>query len=781
MEHTNIIIITRKLSFILIFFSFFYACFELQTSMSGPGLACDPSNGVTRSLPFCRTNLPIQVRVRDLIGRLTLQEKITHLVNNAAPVERLGIRRYEWWNEALHGVSNVGPGTRFGGAFPGATSFPQVITSAAAFNSSLWEAIGRVVSDEARAMYNGGAAGLTFWSPNVNVLRDPRWGRSQETPGEDPHVVAQYAVSYVKGLQGGDNPNNHLKLAACCKHYTAYDLDDWKGIDRYHFNARVSAQDLEDTYNVPFKACVEEGKVASVMCSYNQVNGKPTCADPNLLRGVIRGQWHLNGYIVSDCDSVGVMFEQQHFTETPEDTVAATIKAGLDLDCGPYLAIYTEKAVRTGKLSEGDVNNALSNTLTVQMRLGLFDGAQQPYGYLGPKDVCSPAHQQLALQAAREGIVLLKNTGRSLPLSPQRHRTVAVIGPNSDVTVTMIGNYAGVACGYTTPLHGIGRYAKTVHQPGCSGVACTTNQNFGFAEIAARHSDATVLVMGLDQSIEREAKDRVSLLLPGLQQELVARVARASRGPTILVLMSGGPVDVTFARDDPKISAILWAGYPGQAGGAAIADILFGTVNPGGRLPMTWYPENYVQKVAMTNMEMRAGGGYPGRTYRFYKGPVVFPFGAGMSYTNFKQSLAQAPTTLSVPLLATSANMTTKLNDEVKVAHTNCDSLNLELHVDVKNTGEMDGTHTVMLFSAPPRLAKNTAHPERQLVAFEKVHVMAGAKKRVRLNVNACKHLSVVDEFGVRRIPMGEHSIHIGNDLKHSVSLQTSNLEQIKV
>ncbi|KAJ1380613.1 Glycoside hydrolase, family 3, N-terminal, partial [Sesbania bispinosa] len=270
-------------------------CHTLKTVGEGRvPFACDPKNGLTRGFKFCRTNVPIHVRVQDLIGRLTLAEKIRLVVNNAIEVPRLGIQGYEWWSEALHGVSNVGPGTKFGGAFPAATSFPQVITTAASFNQSLWLEIGRVVSDEARAMYNGGAAGLTYWSPNVNIFRDPRWGRGQETPGEDPTLAGKYAASYVQGLQG-DGAGNRLKVAACCKHYTAYDLDNWNGVDRFHFNARVSKQDLADTYDVPFKACVLEGKVASVMCSYNQVNGKPTCADPELLRNTIRGQWRLNG------------------------------------------------------------------------------------------------------------------------------------------------------------------------------------------------------------------------------------------------------------------------------------------------------------------------------------------------------------------------------------------------------------------------------------------------------------------------------------------------------
>ncbi|KAK4283417.1 hypothetical protein QN277_000367 [Acacia crassicarpa] len=736
--------------------------------------ACDPKNAITRGFKFCRVNVATHARVQDLIGRLTLQEKIRLLVNNAIAIPRLGIQGYEWWSEALHGVSNVGPGTKFGGAFPAATSFPQVISTAASFNQSLWNQIGRVVSDEARAMYNGGMAGLTYWSPNVNIFRDPRWGRGQETPGEDPVLAGKYAASYVHGLQG-DGAGNRLKVAACCKHYTAYDLDNWNRIDRFHFNAMVSKQDLEETYNVPFKACVLDGKVASVMCSYNQVNGKPTCADPDLLRHTIRGQWRLNGYIVSDCDSVQVLHERQHYTKTPEEAVANSIRAGLDLDCGPYLAVYTEGAIRNKLLSEDDVNRALANLITVQMRLGMYDGdpSAHPYGRLGPKDVCTPAHQDLALQAARQSIVLLQNNGNALPLSPTRHRTVAVIGPNSDVTVTMIGNYAGVACGYTTPLQGITRYVRTIHQAGCVDVSCGGNQLFGAAEDAARQADATVLVMGLDQSIEAEARDRDGLFLPGLQQELVSRVALASNGPVVLVLMCGGPADVSFAKNDPKISAILWVGYPGQAGGAALAEVLFGTTNPGGRLPMTWYPHEYVTKVPMTTMDMRPNPatGYPGRTYRFYKGPVVFPFGYGLSYTRFTHTLAQAPKEVSLTRLQALTNSTIT-NQAMRLSHVDCNKApELGFHIDVKNEGPMDGAHTLLVYSKPP---SGKWSETKRLVGFHRVHVPSGSKERVKIGVHACDHLSVVDMFGIRRIPFGEHELHIG-DVKHSLSVQQLN------
>ncbi|GMY17028.1 probable beta-D-xylosidase 2 [Fagus crenata] len=759
------------------FFVIFFLGVVLYTIEARESFACDPKNATTKDLLFCRVSLKVEDRVNDLIGRLTLQEKVSLLVDNAGAVPRLGIKGYEWWSEALHGVSNTGPGTKFGGEFPGATSFPQVITTAASFNASLWEAIGQVVSDEARAMYNGGVAGLTYWSPNVNIFRDPRWGRGQETPGEDPVLVGKYAASYVRGLQGNDG--NRLKVAACCKHFTAYDLDNWNGVDRYHFNAKVSRQDIVDTFDVPFKMCVKEGKVASVMCSYNQVNGVPTCADPNLLKKTVRGVWRLDGYIVSDCDSVGVYYDQQHYTSTPEEAAADAIKAGLDLDCGPFLAVHTEDAVKRGLLNEKDVNNALVNTLKVQMRLGMFDGepSQQPFGNLGPKDVCTPAHQELALESARQGIVLLKNHGPSLPLSTRRYHTVAVIGPNSNVTNTMIGNYAGVACGYTTPLQGIGKYAKTIHQQGCDDVACTTDKLFGEAVNAASQADATVLVIGLDQSIEAEFKDRAGLLLPGRQQDLVSKVAAASKGPTILVLMSGGPIDLAFAKNDPRIGAILWAGYPGQAGGAAIADILFGAYNPGGRLPMTWYPQDYLTNLPMTTMAMRSSKSYPGRTYRFYKGPVVYKFGYGISYTKFVHTIASAPTVVSIPLDGRHARGNTTISGKaIRVTHTKCNRLSLGLQVNVKNIGSKDGSHSLLVFSTPP--AGHWA-PHKQLVAFEKVHVPARAQHRVLINIHVCKYLSVVDRSGIRRIPMGEHSLHIGNT-KHSVSLQAAKLGVIK-
>jgi len=622
-----------------------------------PVFPCDSRIPNAANYPFCRTGLPIKDRVNDLIGRLTLKEKVQRLASKSGGVPRLGIPEYEWWSEALHGVSNVGPGTHFdAGKVPAATSFPQVILTAASFNTSLWEAIGQAVSTEARAMYNVGLAGLTYWSPNVNIFRDPRWGRGQETPGEDPLLVSKYATNYVRGLQSayGRNPNR-LKVAACCKHYTAYDLDNWNGVDRFHFDAKVTQQDLDDTYNPPFKSCVIDGHVASVMCSYNKVNGVPTCADPKLLNGVIRGEWGFNGYIASDCDSADVLYNTQHWTSTPERAVADVMKAGLDINCGTFLGDHAEAAVKVGKLKESLIDRALLHSFTVQMRLGLFDGnpAMQYYGNLGPRDICSNQHQQLALEAARQGIVLLKNNNRALPLSATRIRSLAVIGPNADVTNTMIGNYAGIPCRYTTPLHGLGKYTATIYKPGCENVACNRNPMLIHAAAqAASRADATVIIVGADQSIEAEALDRVNLLLPGEQAQMISETAAYSRGPVILVVMSGGPMDISFARYNRKISSILWVGYPGEAGGDALAEIIFGYHNPGGRLPVTWYPQDFVAKAPMTNMNMRPdrATGYPGRTYRFYTGKSVYPFGFGLSYTTFSHSLVHAPELVSLSL-----------------------------------------------------------------------------------------------------------------------------------
>ncbi|KAL5703808.1 xylan 1,4-beta-xylosidase [Ranunculus cassubicifolius] len=759
-----------------VFFLFFVQIFMIQLQngvvlSQTPVFACDVSkNGNLSSFGFCDSSLDIPARVSDLVKRLTLQEKITFLVDKAGAVSRLGIPSYEWWSEALHGVSYVGPGTHFSSVVPGATSFPQPILTGASFNTSLFVAIGKVVSTEARAMYNVGLAGLTFWSPNINIFRDPRWGRGQETPGEDPLLTSKYGSGYVQGLQQTESGDpNRLKVAACCKHYTAYDVDNWKGIDRYRFNALVTKQDMDDTFQPPFKSCVIDGNVASVMCSYNQVNGKPTCADPDLLSGVIRGDWKLNGYIVTDCDSIDVLYNSQHYTKTPEQAAAVSIIAGVDLDCGNFLAQHTLGAVTGGILKESEIDRAVSNNFATLMRLGFFDGdpTKQPYGKLGPKDVCTPANQELAREAARQGIVLLKNTPGSLPLSPTAIKSLAVIGPNANVTKTMIGNYEGVPCKYTTPLQGLTAVVPTLFSPGCANVACATANVADATKIAAQ-ADATVLIVGIDLSIEAESRDRIDLLLPGQQQLLITQVANAAKGPVILIIMSGGGFDITFAKNNNKITSILWVGYPGEAGGAAIADVVFGYFNPSGRLPMTWYPQAYAETVNMTNMNMRPDPktGYPGRTYRFYTGPTIYTFGDGLSYSSFKHKLVKAPHIVSVPLEEGHECYAEKCKS-VQLFKNHCGKLVFDIHLRVKNSGRMAGSHTVFLFSTPPSVHNS---PKKHLLGFEKVHLKSQGEELVKFQVDICKDLSMVDELGTRKVGIGLHVLHVG-DVKHSLNV----------
>nr|GEZ31549.1 beta-xylosidase/alpha-L-arabinofuranosidase 2-like [Tanacetum cinerariifolium] len=568
----------------------------------------------------------VTTRVKDLVNRLTLEEKIGYLGNNASSIQRLGIPGYNWWSEALHGVSNVGPATYFSNVVPAATSFPQVILTAASFNEALFKAIGKVVSTEARAMYHVGLAGLTYWSPNVNIFRDPRCGRGPETPGEDP----------------------------------------------------VTKQDMEGTFQPPFKSCVLDGNAASVMCSYNKVNGKPTCGDSDLLKGVIRGEWKLNGYISSDCDSLDIMFNAQHWAKTPAEVAVGALNAGLDLNCGNYLKFNNLGAIQSGLVKELMVDKAVSNNFATLMRLGFFEGdpKKQMYGNLGPNDVCTSAHQELAREAARQGIVLLKNSNHDWQLSRFER--------------------SGIPCKYTTPLQGLSASVETVYQAGCRNTKCWTAQINGAKKVAAA-ANAVVLVM---------------------------EVASASKGPVILVIMSGGGMDITFAKDNPKIGSILWVGLPGEAGG---------------RLPMTWYPQSFAETVNMTNMNMRQA----------------------------HQWVVKAPTVVRIFKHKDHVDHSSECHT-IKLGDINCKNSRFHVVVGLKNVGRMEGSCSV-LFSYPPQGIHNV--PQKQLLDFEKVLLAPQEVSFVRFKVDSCKHLSVVDENGNRMVALWRHVLQVG-DAKHSLYLK---------
>nr|GLL48062.1 probable beta-D-xylosidase 7 [Ipomoea trifida] len=742
---------------------FWVALLLISAHSAPPPFSCDPSDPQTKTFGFCKPDLSIRLRVRDLVSRLTLDEKISQLVNSAAAIPRLGIPAYNWWSEALHGVANAGQGISLSGPISGATSFPQVI------------------GKEARAVYNGGqASGLTFWAPNINIFRDPRWGRGQETPGEDPTTTGKYAVAFVRGVQGdsfqGGRIGNHLQASACCKHFTAYDLENWNGFRRYGFNAIVTKQDMSDTFQPPFQDCVQKARASGIMCAYNSVNGIPSCADQNLLTNVARRQWGFHGYITSDCDAVSNVFQDHKYTKTPEDTVAAVLNAGMDVNCGQYLATYTKSAVEKKKVSEDQIDRALHNLFGIRMRLGLFSGDPKnlSYGGIGPDQVCSQDHQNVALEAARKGIVLLKNSAKLLPLSKTKTASLAVIGPNANSANVLQGNYYGPGCKSVEILKALQGYAKYASfHPGCNAVNCTSAA-IGEAVELAKKADQVVLVMGLDQTQEREDVDRVDLLLPGQQESLITSVAEAAKKPVILVLLSGGPVDVSFAKSNPKIGSILWAGYPGEAGGLALAQVIFGDYNPGGKLPVTWYPKDYI-KIPMTDMRMRAdqSTGYPGRTYRFYTGPKVFEFGYGLSYTKYSYEFTSVTsTTINMNQLATVKRAegldSVHYISVEEIGEETCENAKFSAIVGVQNSEEMDGTHPVLLFIKPAK--GREGNPLKQLVGFQSVNLKAGERTEVQFEISPCHHLSSANKDGLMMIEEGSSLLVVGNT-EHAIDI----------
>ncbi|KAK2999380.1 hypothetical protein RJ639_023945 [Escallonia herrerae] len=745
----------------------------IHTESTQPPFSCDLSDPSTKSYPFCRTSLPISQRARDLVSRLTLDEKVAQLVNTAPAIPRLGVPAYEWWSEALHGVADAGYGIQFNGRINGATSFPQVILTAATFDAHLWYRIGQAIGTEARAVYNEGQAkGMTFWAPNINVFRDPRWGRGQETPGEDPLVTGKYAISYVRGVQGdsfegGKLKDGHLQASACCKHFTAYDLDRWQGVDRYGFDAQVSKQDLADTYQPPFQSCIQQGQASGIMCAYNRVNGVPNCADYNLLSNIARGKWGFQGYITSDCDAVSIIHDNQGYAKSPEDAVADVLKAGMDVNCGSYLKNYTKSAVQQRKLPESSVDRALQNLFSVRMRLGLFSGNPNKmlYGDIGPSQVCTKEHQNLALEAARNGIVLLKNSARLLPLSKTKTTSVAIIGPNGNNAHTFVGNYAGPPCKSVTLFQATQQYVKnTMYHQGCNAINCTS-VSIPEAVGIAKAADHVILIVGLDQSQEREDHDRKDLVLPGKQQSLIASVAKAAKKPVIMVLLCGGPVDISFAKYDPKIGSILWAGYPGEAGGIALAEIIFGDHNPGGKLPMTWYPKDFI-KVPMTDMRMRPepSSGYPGRTYRFYTGRKVYQFGYGLSYTRYVYefvSVTRNKLHLGKSMAAGSSESLQYMSVS-ELGTEFCERATISATVGVNNLGKMAGKHPVLLFVKQAKLTNG--NPIKQLVGFHSVTLKAGERAEVEFALNPCDHLSRANEDGLMVIEGGSHHLVVGDE-----------------
>jgi Beta-glucosidase-related glycosidases len=675
-------------------------------------------------------------RAEALVTQMTLEEKVLQTLHATPAIERLGIKAYNWWNEALHGVARAGV----------ATIFPQAIGLAATFDENFIEEIADAISTEGRAKFNMQQKyhdtdiykGLTFWAPNVNIFRDPRWGRGHETFGEDPYLSARLGTRFVEGIQGHDE--NYLKAAACAKHFAVHSGPE---DIRHEFDAISSTQDLYETYLPAFKACVQEGNVEAVMGAYNRTNGEPCCGSKTLLQDILRDAWGFEGHVVSDCWAIKDFHEHHHVTNTPVESVSMAMNNGCDLNCG-NLFYYLEEAVKKGMVEESRLDEAVVNLFTTRMKLGVFDKEEDvhynniPYSIVDSKEM-----RQLNKEAAKKSLVLMKNENNILPLKKENIKTLGVIGPNANNRRALVGNYEGTSSHYITILDGLQDYlgedTRIMYSEGChlhkkqiSGLGL---QNDRISEVkgVCAESDIIIACMGLDSGLEGEegdqgnqyaSGDKADLQLPGLQEE-VLKVIHESGKPAILILLSGSALAVNFA--DENISAVIQGFYPGSQTGSAIAELLFGEVNPEGKLPVTFY-RTTDELPEFTDYTMK------GRTYRYMETEALYPFGYGLSYTDYQYS-------------------------DLKLEQARVTKEGVTLHVNVTNGGELAGVETVQVY-----VKFNGEHiqkPNAQLKGIIKVPLKAKEEKKVEFNLPV-EAFGLYDEQGVYRVLKGDYTVFVG-------------------
>ncbi|WP_295673229.1 glycoside hydrolase family 3 N-terminal domain-containing protein [uncultured Mucilaginibacter sp.] len=645
---------------------------------------------------------PIDSRVKDLVSRLTLEEKVSLLGYQSKAVPRLGIPAYNWWNEALHGVARAGE----------ATIFPQAIGMAATFNDDLLKQESTVISTEARAKYNLAVAkdkriqymGLTFWTPNINIFRDPRWGRGQETYGEDPFLTATMGSAFVKGMQG-DDPR-YLKASATAKHFAVHSGPE---ATRDKFDAVVDEKDLRETYLYAFHTLVTNG-VESVMSAYNRVNGMPNSINKMLLTDILRKEWGFKGHVVTDCGALNDVYETHKTLPGPVETAAAAIKAGIDLDCSSVLQEDAINAVKKGLLTEKEIDGALSRILRTEFKLGFYDDpALNPYHAYGADSVHNDAHVALARKAAQQSMVLLKNDNNTLPLNKNTLGSMMVIGPNAGSIDPMVGNYHGTSSKVVNFVEGItktlGPGTRVEYDLGCD---YKDTVHFG-GTWAAGNAEATIAVIGLSPVLEGEAGDaflsesggdKKSLSLPASEIKFMKELRKScEHKPIIAVITAGSDVDIDAIA--PYADAVIMAWYPGEQGGNALADLVFGDVSPSGHLPLTFYK-------ALSNVPDYSDYNMKGRTYRYYNGPVQYPFGFGLSYTTFAYEAKNG------------VKEKYKLKDTISAV------------IQVKNTGAMDGDEVVQAYIEYPQIDRM---PVKELKSFKRVSVTKGGTQTVSIKI----------------------------------------------
>lgn len=655
-------------------------------------------------------------KAEQLVSQMTIEEKASQLKFDAEAIPRLNIPAYNWWNEALHGVARAGT----------ATVFPQAIGLAAAFDTDMMEKIGDAIAVEGRAKYNENQKhgdrdiykGLTFWAPNVNIFRDPRWGRGHETYGEDPYLTSRLAVRFIKGMQGN---GEFLKTAACAKHFAVHSGPEEK---RHYFNAVASRKDMEETYLPAFEACVKEANVEAVMGAYNRTNGEPCCASEELMKHYLRGKWGFQGHYVSDCWAIRDFHENHKVTSRPEESVKMALEAGCDLNCGcTYEKILN--AYKEGLIDEKYITDSCVRLFTTRFLLGMFEHTKLdeiPY-----TEVESKEHINLAVQAAAESIVLLKNNG-ILPLDKKKVHTIGVIGPNADSRKALIGNYHGTSSEYITVLEGIRREAgedvRILYSEGCHLWKDTVEHlaapeqpdRLAEALTVAEYSDVVLLVVGLDETLEGEegdtgnsdaSGDKRDLSFPLPQKKLMDAVLECEK-PVIVLNMTGSAMDLRKA--DEKSAAVLQVWYPGARGGKAVADVLFGKISPSGKLPVTFYKDT-ADLPDFEDYSMKD------RTYRFYTGEVLYPFGYGLTYGDCKTE-----------------KVSVRMEKEEEVIFT------AEI-TNYKNTPTDDVFQVYVKDMDTPFAVLNPS-----LAAFKRVHLEAGETKVVELQIRNQTFTSVNEE-----------------------------------
>ena len=704
------------------------------------------------STSLCDTSLTIQARATSLVASMTLAEKIANVGSTAQGVRRLGLPSYEWWNEALHGLA-FSKGVLFqktSTEFNSSTSFPMPITLGAAFDDSLVHNIATQISTEARAFNNFGLAGLDFWTPNINPFRDPRWGRGQETPGEDVYHIRSYVYNLITGLQGGLDPAVK-KIIATCKHFAAYDIET----NRNDNDLNPTAQELSEYYTPGFKTCVRDAKAGSVMCSYNAVDGIPACASRYLLQSILREQWGFNqsyNSVVSDCDAVDNVFSPHHYVASTAEAAAVSLNAGTDLDCGTTYNSSLGSAIAQNMTTEITLDQALNRLYSALIQVGYFNPPAQ-YSSYNWSDVGTPTTIALAYQAAVEGSVLLKNDGL-LPL-PKVVSNVAIIGPWANAQGRLLGNYHGVPTHYVSPLSAFqSAWSSVVY---AQGTEINTNDTSGFsaALAVASKADYVIYLGGIDETIEAEGLDRGSISWPGNQLDLIGQLAALEK-KFVVVQCGGGQVDDSTILNNTGVNGLLWVGYPGQEGGRAIRDVLDGTWSVAGRLPVTQYPAAYINGLNMYNMNLRPSTGYPGRTYMWYTGTPVLPFGYGLHYSTFNFSWESTP--------ATSYNIASLIDGAAGPYKELAPFATLVANVkNAASPANVASDYVGLLFISTTN-GGPAPYPNKALVSYSRLHnISVGSTQSLTFNLNLTA-LTRADSQGNMYIYPGDYTLALDID-----------------